>query len=118
MPGPIEEGQEFVDFAAFKVAMQNWAVGGAHKFTIRYQRPDATRNVVICAQNDCPSHVSTTFNKTLGCVKVAKVKDEHMCGRTVSGSQVWLRRILPTIITIAKNTTPTLIEMLLSYTTK
>ena len=34
MPGPIEEGQEFVDFAAFKVAMQHWAIGGAHKFAI------------------------------------------------------------------------------------
>ena len=27
MPGPIEEGQELVDFAAFKVALQDWAVG-------------------------------------------------------------------------------------------
>ena len=31
-------------------------------------------------------------------------------GRTVSSSQVWLRRILPTIIAIAKNTTPTQIR--------
>ena len=96
MPGPIEEGQEFVDFAAFKVAMQDWAVGGAHIFTIRYQRSDATRNVVICAQKDCPFRVSATFNKTLGCAKVAKVKDEHIyvgaapVGCTVYGSQVWL----------------------------
>ena len=100
-----------MNFAAFKVAMQDWAVGGAHKFTIRYQRSDATRNVVICAQKDYPFRVSATLNKALGCVKVAKVKDEHICvgaapvGRTMSGSQVWLRRILPTIITIAKNTT-------------
>ena len=116
MPGPIEEGQEFVDFAAFKVAMQDWAVGGAHKFTFRYQRSDATRNVVICAHQDCPFRVSATFNKTLGCVKVAKVEDEHICvgvapvRQTASSNQAWLRRILPTIITITKNTTPTQIR--------
>ena len=87
MPGPIEEGQEFVDFAAFKVAMQDWAVGGAHKFTFRYQRSDATRNVVICVHQDCPFRVSATFNKTLGCVKVAKVKDEHICVRVAPVGQ-------------------------------
>ena len=116
MPGPIKEGQEFVDFTAFKVAMQDWAVGGAHEFAFRYQRSDATRNVIICAQQDYPFHVSAIFNKTLGCVKVAKVKDEYICvgvapvGHTVSNNQAWLRRTLPTIITIAKNTTPTQIR--------
>ena len=68
-----------MDFAAFKVAMQDWAAGAAHKFTVRYQRSDATRNVVICAQQDCSLRISATFNQTLGCVKVAKVKDEHKC---------------------------------------
>ena len=76
--------------------MQDWAVGGAHEFAFRYQRSDATRNVIICAQQDYPFHVSAIFNKTLGCVKVAKVKDEHIyvgaapVGWTVYGSQVWI----------------------------
>lgn len=59
MPEPIEEGQESVGFAAFSVAMQDWAVIGAHKFAItnspsqiRYSLPksDVTRSMVICAQ--------------------------------------------------------------------
>ena len=112
----IEEGQEFVDFAAFKVAMQDWAVGGAHKFTIRYQRSDTTRNVVICTQQDCPFRICATLNRKLGCVKVIQVKDEHICvgvapgKRTVSNSQAWLQRILPTVIAITKNTTPSQIR--------
>ena len=60
-----------MDFAAFKVAMQDWAVGGAHKFTTRYQSPDATRNVVISAQQGRPFCACATFNKALGHVKVA-----------------------------------------------
>ena len=116
MPGPIEEGQEFVDFAAFKVAMQDWAIGGAHKFAIRYKKSDATRNVVICARQDCPFRISAIFGKTHGCVKVIKVNDEHVCvgvapvRRAVANSQAWLQRILPTTITITKNTTPSQIR--------
>ena len=70
----------------------------------------------ICAQQDCPFRVSATFNKTLGCAKDAKVKDEHICvsaapvGCAVSSSQAWLQRILPTIIAIDKNTTPSQIR--------
>ena len=87
-----------MDFVAFKVAMPDWAVGGAHRFTIRYQRSDAARNVDICAQQDCPFRVSAAFNKTLGCVKVAKVKDEHICvsaapvGRAVSKDPSYYNR--------------------------
>ena len=82
MPEPIEEGQEFVGFAAFSVATQDWAVRGAQKFAIRYQKSYVTRNVVICAQQDCPFRIT---NKTLGCVKAIKLKDEHMRGRTAAG---------------------------------
>ena len=33
MPGPIEEGDEFADFKAFKAAMADWSITGEHKFT-------------------------------------------------------------------------------------
>ena len=55
MPGPIEEGQEFVDFAAFKVAMQDWAVGGAHKLEMiwrgRHPSFDPNARVVLSIEN-------------------------------------------------------------------
>ena len=116
MPGQIEEGQEFVDFATFNVAMPDWAIGGAHKFAIRYRKSDDTCNVVIYAQQDCPFRISATFDKTHGCVKVIKVNGEHVCvgvapvRRAVANSQAWLQRILPTTITITKNTTPSQIR--------
>ena len=96
-----------MDFAVFKVAMQDWAIGGAHKFAIRYKKSDATRNVVICTQQDCPFRISATFDKTHGCVKVIIVNDEHVgvgvapIRRAVANSQAWLQRILPTTITIS-----------------
>ena len=101
------QGQEFVDSATPKATTQDWAVGGAQKFTIRCQRSDATRNVVICAQ-DCPFCISTTSNKTLCCAKVAKVKDEHICVGiapvrcAVSSNQEWLQRILLATIPIVR----------------
>ena len=34
---PMQEGDQFVDFKAFKAAMQDWAMGGVHKFNFRYK---------------------------------------------------------------------------------
>ena len=49
----IKEGDEFVDFKAFKAAMADWSITGEHKFTFRYQKSDKTRNIVVCAHTDC-----------------------------------------------------------------
>ena len=48
---PMQEGDEFVNFKAFKAAMQNGAMAGAHKFDLRYKKSDSSCNVVICAHD-------------------------------------------------------------------
>ena len=44
---PMQEGDQFVDFKAFKAAMQDWSVAGAYKFNFRYKKSDALRNIVF-----------------------------------------------------------------------
>ena len=66
----------------FKVAMQDWAIGGEHKIAMCYKKSDATRNVVICTQPDCPFRISATFDKTHGCVKCCINRSSACVGHT------------------------------------
>ena len=60
---PIEVGDEFVDFKAFKAAMSDWSITGEHKFTFRYQKSDKMRNIVVCAHADCSFRVYAAMNE-------------------------------------------------------
>ena len=66
---PIEVGDGFVDFKAFKAAMSDWSIAGEHKFTFRYQKPDKTRNIVVCAHADCSFRVYAAMNRDRGMVE-------------------------------------------------
>ena len=59
----IEIGDEFVDFKASKASMADWSITGEHKFTFRFQKPDETRSIVLCAHADCSFCVYVTMNK-------------------------------------------------------
>ena len=50
---PMEVGDEFVDFKAFKAAMADWSINGAHKFTFRHQKSGKARSIVVCARAGC-----------------------------------------------------------------
>ena len=63
---PMQEGDQFVDFKAFKAAMQDWAMTGAHKFNFCYKKSDSLRNVV-CADDNCPFRISATYSSTRQC---------------------------------------------------
>ena len=109
---PMQEGDEFVSFKAFKAAMQDWAMAGAHKFNLRYKKSDSSRNVVVCAHDDCPFRISATFSSTRQCVVVVSIGEEHNCvgagqiSHGPSSQQTWLQRILPATLSINKSTTP------------
>ena len=98
---PMQEGDEFVSFKAFKAAMQDWAMAGVQKFNLRYKKSDSSRNVVVCAHDDCPFRISATFSSTRQCVVVVSIGEEHNCvgagqiSHSPSSQQTWLQRILP-----------------------
>ena len=104
---PMHEGDQFVDFKAFKAAMQNWSVAGAHKINFRYKKLDSWRKIVACAHDDCPFRVRATYIPTRQCVVVASVGGEHNCigagqiGYSPSSQQTWLRHILPTALVVS-----------------
>ena len=50
---PMEVGHEFLGFKAFKAAMADWSITGAHKFIFRYQKSCKARNIVVCAHAGC-----------------------------------------------------------------
>jgi len=52
----IRIGQEFDDFKAFKIAMQDWTLSDPRKFTFRVKNLDRTRNTVVCVRVNagCP----------------------------------------------------------------
>ena len=108
----IEEGDEFVDFKAFKAAMADWSITGEHKFTFRYQKSDKTRNIIVCAYADYFFRVYAAMNKDRNMVKVVTVNLNHICvgavmqPRSTANRQACLQRILPATLTIAKKTTP------------
>ena len=108
----IEEGDEFVDFKAFRAAVADWSITGEHKFTFRYQKSDKTRNIVVCAHVDCSFRVYAAINKDRNMVKVVTVNHNHICvgavmqPRSAANRQAWLQRILPATLTIPKKTTP------------
>ena len=54
----MQEGNEFINFRAFKAAVQYWAVTGTHKFNFRYQK---SHNVVDCAFENC---IKATYSST------------------------------------------------------
>ena len=107
----IEE-DEFVDFKAFKAAMADWPITGEHKFTFRYQKPDKTRSIVLCAHADCSFCVYAAMNKDRNMVNMFTVNPNHICvgavmpPRSTANRQAWLQRILLATLTIAKKTTP------------
>ena len=108
----IEEGDEFVDFKAFKSAMADWSITGEHKFTFRYQKPDKTRSIVQCAHADCSFCEYAAMNKDRNMVNVINVIPNHICvgavmpPRSTANRQAWLQCILPATLPIANNTTP------------
>lgn len=108
----MREGDRFVDFKAFKIAMQDWGLSGHTKFNIRYQKSDSSRNIVVCAQAGCPFRVYAVLSSNKEYVSVATVVDEHNCVgaaptfRSLASQQTWLQRILPTTIPLSKTTTP------------
>jgi len=53
----MREGDRFVDFRAFKTAMQDWGLNGHTKFNILYQKSDSSHNIVACARAGCPFRV-------------------------------------------------------------
>ena len=57
--------------------MQDWSMAGAHKFNFRYKKSDSSRNIVVCAHDDCPFRVSATYSSTRQCVVVASTGGEH-----------------------------------------
>ena len=73
----MQEGDEFVNFKAFKAAMQDWTMAGARKFNFRY-KSDSSRNVVVCAHDNCPFRISATYS-TRQCVVVVPIGKEHNC---------------------------------------
>ena len=75
---PMQEGDEFVNFKAFKAAMQDWTMAGARKFNFRY-KSDSSRNVVVCAHDNCPFRISATYSSTRQCVVVVPIGKEHNC---------------------------------------
>ena len=79
---PIEVGDEFIDFRAFKAAMSDWSITGEHKFTFRYQKPDKTRNIVVCAHADCSFRVYAAMNRGRGMVEVTTTNPNqpYLCG--------------------------------------
>jgi hypothetical protein len=109
---PMQEGDEFVDFKAFKAAMQDWAMTGVHKFNFRYKKSDSSRNVVVCAHDNCPFRISATYSSTRQCVVVVSIGEEHNCigagqiSHGPSSQQTWLQRILPTTLSISNVTPP------------
>ena len=108
----MQEGDEFVDFKAFKAAMQDWAMTGVPKFNFRYKKSDSSRNVVVCAHDNCPFRISATYSSTRQCVVVVSIGEEHNCISAVqishgpSSQPTWLQRILPTTLSISKSTAP------------
>ena len=76
---PMQEGDEFVNSKASKAAMQDWAMAGAHKINLRYKKSDSSRNVVVCAHDNCPFRTSATFSSTRQCVVVVSIGEEHNC---------------------------------------
>ena len=103
---PVQEGDQFVDFKAFKAAMQDWSTTGAHKFNFRYKKSNSLRNIVVCAHDDCPFRVSAIYSSTRQCVVVVSIGGKHNCigagqiGCGPSSQQTWLQRILPTSLSI------------------
>ena len=105
---PIEVGDEFVDFKAFKA---DWSITGEHKFTFRYQKSDKTRNIAVCAHADCSFRVYAAMNRNRGMVEVITANPNHirvgavMQPRSTANRQAWLQRILPATLTVTKKTT-------------
>ena len=87
----MQEGDQFVDFKAFKAAMQDWSVAGAHKFNFRYKNSDSLRNIVVCAHDDCPFRVRATHIPTRQCVVVASVGESIIALVQVKLATVLLR---------------------------
>ena len=102
----MREGDRFVDFKAFKTAMQDWGLSGNTKFNIRYQKSDSSRNIVVCAEAGCPFRIYAVLSGNKEYVSVATVLDEHNCAGAAPSQQTWLQRILPTTIPLSKTTTP------------
>jgi hypothetical protein len=76
---PLHEGQQFPTFAAFKQAMQDWALNGESKFTYRMKKSDRTRCHIVCAHGDCPFRVYAGYSTVLESVVVSSIETEHTC---------------------------------------
>ena len=75
----MDVGDEFVDFKAFKAAMADWSISGEHKFTLRYQKSDKARNIVVCVHADCSFRVYAAMDKDRDIVEVITVNPNHIC---------------------------------------
>ena len=60
---PMDVGDEFVDFKAFKAAMADWSLTGAHKYTFRYQNSSKARSIVVYAHAGCFFRVYAAMDK-------------------------------------------------------
>ena len=65
---PLEKGQQFSSFKAFKEAVGEWSI--EEKFTARVNESDSTRVVYRCAISECSFSVRAFFNKKEKCVEV------------------------------------------------
>ena len=94
---PMQEGYKFANPKAFRAAMQELAMAGAHKFNFRYGK---SRNV--CAHNNYHMRISTIYFPTRQCIVEVSMGEEHNCvgagqiSRGPTAQQTWLQHILPT----------------------
>ena len=75
----MEVGHEFVDFKAFKAAMADWSITGAHKFPFRYQNSGKARSIVVCARSGCFFQVYAAIDKDRDIVEVITVNPNRIC---------------------------------------
>ena len=68
----------FVNSKAFKAAMQDWSVAGAHNLSHRYKNLDSSRNVVWAYDNR-PFCVSAAYPTARQCAVVVSIGGEHSC---------------------------------------
>jgi hypothetical protein len=103
--------QTFPTFSELNIALEDWSI--ATKFTFRVIKSDAGRTVVKCALETCPFHLRAYFDAQRECVVIGStmIPDHNCLGAALStrgtaNRQSWLQRVIPTIISVTKDTKP------------